>query len=258
MTLPYLKEPAFLPDDRIVAHGFFGRKGGVSSGLYDSLNCGMGTQDDVANVTENRGRVATALGAGKMVSLKQVHGDTCLRVNAAFDDRPEGDAMVTDIPGVALGILTADCGPVLFYGEKDHGAPVIGAAHAGWGGALRGVLESTVKAMKDKGARAETIRACIGPCIGPKSYEVQAKFADPFLERDPAAEHFFRPAHRDGHLMFDLPGYIASSLAAAGVRYVAMTDIDTYRAEEDYFSYRRATHRAETDYGRQISAIVIR
>jgi YfiH family protein len=253
-----LKDGNFVLPGKSVTHGFFGRQGGVSSGLYNSLNCGVGTQDDPANVQENRARVLASVGGNALVTLKQVHSATCLYTDAAFAHRPEADAVVTDVPGLAIGVLTADCGPVLFYGETAEGKPVIGAAHAGWGGALKGVLESTVKTMLGRGARIETISASLGPCIGQKSYEVQNDFALPFLEQDPANEHFFKAARREGHLMFDLPGYIASRLAQAGVQHVSITGIDTYSAEEDYFSYRRTTHRAEKDYGRQVSVIAIR
>lgn len=241
-----------------IAHGFFGRQGGVSTGLYSSLNCGAGTGDDPASVKENRARVLAAIGGSALVTLKQIHSATCLYADVPFTDRPEADAVVTDVPGLAIGVLTADCGPVLFHGETAQGGPVIGAAHAGWGGALKGVLESTLQVMIDKGAQIDTIHASLGPCIAQKSYEVSDGFAGPFIDDDPASEHFFKAARREGHLMFDLPGYIASRLSQAGVRQVSITGIDTYSAEKDYFSYRRATHREEKDYGRQISVIMIR
>lgn len=242
-----------------VPHGFFGRTGGVSMGIYNSLNCGIGSDDDAGHIIENRRRVRDALGAEHLLSLRQVHSALCHRVDHPWDDdtRPEGDGLVTDRPGVALGVLSADCGPVLFYGEKADGSPVIGAAHAGWGGALRGVLENTVQAMVGLGAGLTTIRAALGPCIGPRSYEVGADFPEPFIAHDPQSDHFFRPARRDGHVLFDLPGYIAFRLAGAGVGRVSICGIDTYTQEADYFSYRRATHRGESAYGRQISALVI-
>ena len=258
--IPFLKDSNFIPPGKPVAHGFFGRKGGVSAGLHDSLNCGMGSQDAPENVRENRRRVMEELGATSLVTLNQVHGNICHYVSGPWDmaARPEGDAFITDVPGIALGILTADCGPVLFYGEKADGRPVIGAAHAGWGGALKGVLEATIKTMVTRDVVPETLHASLGPCIGPKSYEVRDGFADSFMEQDPANEHFFRSARREGHLMFDLPGYIASRLALAGIKHVSITGQDTYSAAGDYFSYRRATHNGEQDYGRQISALVIR
>lgn len=243
-----------------IRHGFFGRQGGVSEGLYNSLNCGVGSHDDADKVQENRGRVAAYFGqpASHLLTAAQVHSPDCLIVNEVFTERPEVDAMVTDKVGLILGILTADCGPVLFVGKKLDGSPVIGAAHAGWGGALKGVLENTVQKMTELGAGIDTIRAAVGPCIGPKSYEVSAGFEKPFLARDPDDERFFRAAQKEGHLMFDLPGYIASRLAQAGVRQVTITGHDTYAEEDKFFSYRRKCHRDEPDYAREISAIVIK
>ncbi len=245
-----------------IQHGFFGRQGGVSEGLYDSLNCGLGSDDSDEAVRENRTRVAGhfGLGADQLMSVGQIHSPDCLYVDSIFslgDDRPEADAMATDKSGLALGVLTADCGSILFAGEKTCGAPVIGAAHAGWGGALKGVVESTLERMQELGAEMQTIRATVGPCIGPKSYEVSVGFETPFLERNPEDEHFFREARKEGHLMFDLPGYIASRLAQAGVKQATITGHDTVPDEDRFFSYRRGTHRNEPDYGRQISAIAI-
>lgn len=261
MSVHVLKDSRFVPDRVPVAHGFFGRGGGVSTGLYSTLNCGLGTKDSPDNVNENRRRVAQALNTNpnRMVGVKQVHGSVCHYVTEpwAIENRPDGDAMVTDVPGLLLGILTADCGPILFYGEKADGAPVIGAAHAGWGGALRGVLESTIDTMTEHGALRDRICASVGPCIAQASYEVSTDFITPFIENDPQSEHFFKSARAEGHLMFDLPGYIAGRLGRAGVRYVSLTGVDTYSSEKDYFSYRRTTHRNESDYGRQISALVI-
>lgn len=260
MTLPFIKDHNFIPAEKPVTHGFFGRQGGVSSGVYASLNCGLGTADAPDHVHENRLRVTRTLGAKNLVSLKQVHSPVCLYVADPWEiaERPEGDSFITDVPGLALGILTADCGPVLFYGERPDGTPVIGAAHAGWGGALKGVLETTVRAMSQHGVSIQSIHASLGPCISPKSYEVQNGFADAFMEQDPQNEHFFKAARREGHLMFDLPGYIALRLSLAGVGHISITGLDTYGAEADYFSYRRTTHKGEQDYGRQISALVIR
>ncbi|AEP09269.1 peptidoglycan editing factor PgeF [Micavibrio aeruginosavorus] len=245
-----------------VAHGFFGRRGGVSNGLYTSLNCGLGTQDNADAVVENRKRVADVLGAAPdhLISMKQVHSATCVYVEKPWtvDTRPDADGFVTDVPGLALGVLTADCGPVLFYGEKSSGAPVIGAAHAGWGGALKGVLESTVREMARQGAGLDGIHASIGPCIGPASYEVKMDFIGNFLNQDPENERFFKAGRGEDSYYFDLPGYITWRLAMAGVRHVSIGGQDTYAADHDWFSYRRSTHRKETDYGRQISAIMIR
>lgn len=245
-----------------IRHGFFGRQGGVSEGIYSSLNCGVGSNNDPDAVQENRALVAKALG-GKpenLVTVHQVHSPDCLIIDAPLaqgEERLKADAIVTDKVGLVLGVLTADCGPILFSGEKADGTPVVGAAHAGWGGALGGVLESTVEKMQEVGAELGSIRAAVGPCIGPKSYEVSVGFEVPFLERDPADEHFFREAQKDGHLMFDLPGYIASRLARAGVKQVTIMGQDTFAETENFFSYRRTTHAGEKDYGRQISAIMI-
>lgn len=246
-----------------VKHGFFGRQGGVSKGIYESLNCGVGSNDAPEAVQQNRAIVAAHLGVdvSQLVTVWQVHSPDCLIVEGTVgdkDDRPQADAMATDKAGLVLGVLTADCGPILLAGEKFDGSPVIGAVHAGWGGALKGVLEATVTRMQELGAGIETIRAAIGPCIGPKSYEVTMGYEKPFLERDPADEHFFRAAQKPGHLMFDLPGYIASRLAQTGVRQVTITGHDTFAEEENFFSNRRRNHRGEADYGRQISAIMIK
>lgn len=250
---------AFLNREKSVRFGFFGRQGGVSEGLYSSLNCGPGSDDDPKMVCENRARVAGHLGAKSenLISLWQVHSADCLTITESLPARPKADAMVTDRAGLALGVLTADCGPVLFYGEKPDGSPVVGAAHAGWKGALGGVLNATLQSMQDLGAQRESIRACIGPCIAQASYEVGEGFEAPFLKQSPENERFFKSSVKDGHLMFDLPGYIASALFMAGVRQVSITDIDTYQEEERCFSYRRTTHNKESDYGRQISAIMI-
>jgi len=244
-----------------IQHGFFGLQGGGSEGIYHSLNCGPGSDDDANKVQENRARVAGHFGRDidDLVTVWQVHSPTCLIVSSLFSgERPKADAMVTDKAGLVLGVLTADCGPVLLAGEKSDGSPVIGAAHAGWGGALKGVTDDTVAKMVELGAEVDSIRAAIGPCIGPKSYEVTIGFEKPFLERSPADEHFFREARKEGHLMFDLPGYIANRLAQAGVGQVTITGQDTYALPDEYFSYRRKCHNDEPDYGRQISAISIR
>lgn len=245
-----------------IAYWFFTRQGGASTGIYDSLNCSPGSSDDQTLVAENRRRVAGQLGGENLpvISLWQCHSADCLYVEeqvASGEARPHADALVTDKPGLILGVLTADCGPVLFHGLKRDGAPVIGAAHAGWGGALGGVLESTIVKMREAGAEAETVTACLGPCLMQPSYEVQNDFMRPFVIKHEEAEKFFMAAHKPGHQMFDLAGYIAMRLALAGVRRVSLMGIDTYANEADFFSFRRATHRSESDYGRQISAIVI-
>jgi len=259
--ISFLSDSNFLKADSNVVHGFFGRRGGISTGLYGSLNCGLGTKDAPVNVNHNRNVVADALSVvpAGLISVNQVHSAVCLFVDKPWvnDQRPEADALVTDRPGLALGVLTADCGPVLFYGEKTDGQPIVGAAHAGWGGAFKGILEETVKTMTDHGAIPASIRASVGPCIAQKSYEVGEEFVTRFLDADPANEHFFRESRKEGHMMFDLSGYIAARLAQAGVRQVSLTGVDTYANENDYFSFRRTTHRNEPDYGRQMSAIAI-
>ena len=249
-------------DEAKTFHGFFSRRGGVSKDIYASLNCGVGSNDEPENVAENRANVALAVGCDpeNLMGVHQVHSAECVAVseNWGGKDRPKADALATDVPGLAVSVLTADCTPVLLYGEKDGGASVVAAAHAGWGGALGGVLEDTLKKMEDLGASIESVRAAIGPCISQASYEVSEDFAEPFLKEDETSEKFFKSAHRAGHLMFDLPGYCAFRLARAGVKQVSIKDLDTYFNEEDFFSYRRTTHRHEKDYGRQISVIMIK
>ncbi len=260
--IPFLQVPGFTGEG--VRHGFFGRAGGVSKGIYDGLNCGVGSADDPTHVKANREAVAAMVGveAENLLSLHQIHSDRCIKIRPPHPnplpkgEREKADAQVTDVPGLAISILTADCAPVLFYGRNDKG-PVIGAAHAGWKGALGGVLESTVYAMEEYGVKAKDIRAAIGPCISKRSYEVGHDFAAPFLDEDPENERFFMSGAGEGKLMFDLPGYCAARLYNCGLSNVAITGIDTYANERDYFSFRRATHRKEPDYGRQISLIVI-
>ncbi len=259
----YFTEGHFTDNDKgPVFHAFFSRNGGVSHGIYNSLNCGRGSDDEPENVQKNYEAIGKVLGvpAGRILTLYQVHGDTCLiaRVPPSDSERPKADAHVTDVPGLALGILTADCAPVLFSGQKEDGSPVIGAAHAGWKGAVGGILDSTIARMKELGAVPASIKACIGPCIGAASYEVSEGFIAPFMAESEENERFFMAGRREGHLMFDLAGYCAARLARAGVSRVYIKDLDTFYNEEDFFSYRRTTHRKEPDYGRQLSAIVIR
>ena len=239
-----------------VRHGFAGRRGGVSSGIFASLNVGLGSSDDRAAVAENRHRVVEAIAPGAaLVTLHQVHSVTVVPVTAAFPDagRPHADAMVTATPGLALGILTADCAPVLL---ADAAAGVIGAAHSGWKGALGDIAGATVAAMEALGARRDHIRAAIGPCIARASYEVDAGFRDRFLNQDLEHERFFTPGRGDRH-QFDLEGLVALRLAAAGVRHVAALGIDTYPDAMRWFSYRRTTHAHEPDYGRQMAVIAL-
>jgi YfiH family protein len=239
-----------------VRHGFVGRQGGVSASIFASLNVGLGSSDDPALVRENRRRAVDAVAPGAtLVTLHQVHSDIVVPVTAAFPDadRPHADAMVTATPGLALGILTADCAPILL---ADADAGVIGAAHSGWKGALHDIAGATVTAMESLGARRDRIRAAIGPCIARASYEVDAGFRERFLADDPAHDGFF-VAGRGDRFMFDLEGLVALRLARAGVRHVAALGIDTYPDTARWFSYRRTTHAGEADYGRQISIIAL-
>ncbi len=237
-----------------IPHGFFGRRGGVSTGELASLNCGLGSGDDPALIGENRRRVADAVLPGaKLTGLYQVHGNRCVIVDAETDlsARPEADALATRTPGILLGILTADCVPVLF---ADRAAGVVGAAHAGWKGAISGVTDATVAAMERLGASRADIAVAIGPCIARASYEVDDSFVQRFVADDPANERFFA-AGKPGHAMFDIAAYVAARLAAAGVTRIAIGGQDTYAEADDYFSYRRACHKGENTYGRQLSVI---
>lgn len=238
-------------------HGFFTRQGGVSTGLYSSLNVGGGSRDDRANIIENRARAMAAfdLPGSSLITAYQVHSATALTVAGPWPDAPaQADGLATDRPGVALGVLTADCAPILF---ADAEAKVIGAAHAGWRGAVGGIAEATVRAMESLGASRRRISAAVGPCIGVASYEVGPEFPVPFLAADPANERFFRTATRDGHFTFDLAGYVTSRLAALGLGAVETLSFDTCANEERFFSYRRSCLRKESDYGRELSAIVL-
>lgn len=240
-----------------IQHGYFTRQGGVSEGIYAGLNVGAGSDDDRDRVLENRTRVAAWFGLplDKLATVHQVHSPDVLVIDAAYTgERPKVDAMVTTVPGVALGVLSADCGPILF---ADGEAGVIGAAHAGWKGALTGVLENTVEAMVSLGAARENITAVLGPSIGPASYEVGPEFVERFLAHDPSYEAFFTPSQKPGHAMFDLPSLTIRRLREAGVTAENL-GLDTYPDAERFYSYRRTTHRQEPDYGRQISAISIR
>ncbi len=247
-----------LEDISWLRHGFFTRMGGLSTGLYASLNCGLKTEDRPDSVKANRTRVAEVfdLTPDKLLIAKQVHGIKVATVAKPWDDghTPEADAIVTDKRGIALGVLTADCAPVLFADRKNK---IIGAAHAGWRGALAGVLEQTIAAMQALGANPAHIEAAIGPCIGPKSYEVKDDFRDPFLAQDPGNGVFFRPSPRVGHLLFDLPGYCAHRLTLAGVAAVYDTHQDTLTGEATFFSNRRAFLKSEKGFGLQVSVISI-
>jgi hypothetical protein len=240
-----------------IAHGFFGRTGGVSTGIYESLNCGPGSGDDRAHVIENRRRVAARLDTPHLLTLSQVHSPKVVMVTEPWPlgTGTEADAMVTDRTGIALGILTADCAPVLF---ADAQAGVIGAAHAGWKGALGGVLEATLDAMEALGAQRMRIAAAIGPCISQANYEVGPEFLTRFAAADSAHTRFFVPSDRTEHHRFDLEGFVADRLVRAGVDKIEALRACTYGRAADFFSFRRTTHNRETDYGREISAIVLR
>ncbi|WP_293883669.1 peptidoglycan editing factor PgeF [Sphingomonas sp.] len=240
-----------------VPHGFLGRNGGVSNGIVSGLNVGLGSQDDPLAVAENRRRAVAAVAPGaQLVTVYQTHSADAVTVEAPFPDdaRPHADALVTDRPGLVLGIVTADCAPVLL---ADVEAGVVGAAHAGWKGALGGITDATVAAMERLGARRDRITAAIGPCIARASYEVDDAFRMRFAAHDPATERFFADGRRAGHFQFDLEAYVAHRLAAAGVTRVAALGLDTYALPTRFFSFRRATHGGEPDYGRQISLIAV-
>lgn len=238
-------------------HAFFDRDGGVSEGIYAGLNGGIGSDDDPAHVAENRRRMAAEVGVdpAHFLTVHQIHSPDVAVATAPWDTatRPRADAMVTSVKGLALGVTAADCGPVLFADGK---AGVIGAAHAGWKGALTGVLESTIDAMEKLGAHREDIVAAIGPLIRQPSYEVGAEFVERFVREDGEYALFFVPSAREGHAMFDLGGFIRMRLERARVGLIDDTGIDTY-PDERFFSYRRSVHRKESDYGRQIHAIVL-
>ncbi len=237
-----------------VPHGFLGRRGGVSTGIHAGLNVGLGSNDDRAAILENRRRAGEAVQPNaRLVTLHQVHSADAITVTAPFADdaRPHADALATDRPGLLLGILTADCTPVLL---ADPQAGVVGAAHAGWKGALGGVTDAVIASMESLGADRGRIVAAIGPVIARASYEVDDTFARRFESADPANERFFT-AGRPGHHQFDLEAYVAARLAAAGIGWVEALGVDTYADADRFFSFRRATHLGEPDYGRQISLI---
>jgi hypothetical protein len=249
----------FLADElrglRGIAHGFFTRKGGASQGIYASLNCGAGSRDDTAAVRKNRARVAAHLGAGDLLSAHQVHGTTALAVERPWHaGRPQADALVTATRGLALGVLTADCAPVLL---ADPEAGVVAAVHAGWRGALAGIIEAAVEAMEGQGARRRRICAAVGPCIGQGAYEVGQEFAAEFHRRDAASARFFVQEGAEARPRFDLRGYALHRLRQAGVAEAGAVAACSYTLEDDFFSYRRSRVCGEADYGRQISAIVL-
>jgi len=241
-----------------VRHGFFTREGGVSEGLYASLNCGLGSGDDPHRVTENRARAMAMLGldGAPLCTAYQVHGAEVRVVDAPWppERRPKVDAMVTTVPGLAIGVLTADCVPLLL---ADAEARVVGAAHAGWRGALAGVIEAAVEAMVGLGARRERIAAAVGPSIGRSSYEVGPEFPGPFLADDGANRRFFSAAGDDGRCLFDLAGFVVARLRSAGLEAPEHLARDTLDEDALFFSYRRSRLRGEGDYGRALSAIAL-
>lgn len=241
-----------------VRHAFFTREGGVSTGVYASLNMGPGSNDDPAAVTENRARAMSMLDLPPqaLVTVHQAHTSDVVVVEQPWSlaSRPIADGMVTAAPGLALGILTADCAPVLF---ADRQKRVIGAAHAGWKGAVGTVLQNTIEAMEKLGAARDNIVAAVGPCIGQRSYEVGPEFPAPFLVENASNSNFFTASPRPGHFLFDLPGYVSRKLSQLGIQEVTRVPADTFRNETRFFSYRRTTLRGESDYGRQMSVIVL-
>lgn len=248
-----------LNDAAGVRHAFFTREGGVSDGIYASLNCGAGSDDQPEHVLENKRRAAAQLDLpeDRLVTLYQVHSPEVIEVvdpGPVRDNRPQADGMVTRSPDIALGILTADCAPVLFADAENR---VIGAAHAGWRGALTGVLENTIGAMENLGADKSKIRASVGPCIAQNSYQVGPEFPAPFLEADESAHEFFRPDGDTGKHLFDLTGYVRHRLERCALGGVDALSVDTYANDTRFFSYRRTCHRSEADYGRGLSAITL-
>jgi YfiH family protein len=237
-------------------HAFFTREGGVSGGIYEGLNGGLGSKDDPAHVAENRRRMAEKMGVAPehLLSVHQIHSPDAVVATGPWDgDKPRADALVTRTEGIAIGVTAADCGPVLF---ADPAARVIGAAHAGWKGALTGVLESTIEAMEKLGAERSGIVGAIGPLIRQHSYEVSSEFVERFMDADAENGVFFIPSERSGHSMFDLPGFIRMRLENAGILMIDDIGIDTY-SDERFYSYRRSVHRKEPDYGRHVHAIVL-
>ena len=238
-------------------HAFFTREGGVSDGIYAGLNGGLGSSDDAAKVAENRRRMAEQMGVSlaHFLSLHQVHSPDAVIATGPWQGpaRPKADAIVTATAGLAIGVTTADCGPILFVEPR---ARVIGAAHAGWKGALTGILDSTVAAMEELGAERNGIVAAIGPLIRQHSYEVGGEFVERFMEADADNAMFFIPAAREDHAMFDLAGFIRMRLENAGVLMIDDVGVDTY-SDERFYSYRRSVHRREPDYGRNVHAIAL-
>jgi hypothetical protein len=241
-----------------IRHAFFTRQGGVSEGLFGSLNCGFGSGDSPERVARNREIAMDHIGlpAGRLVTVRQIHSAAVVTVERPWhrEESPAADGLVTAVPGIALGVLAADCAPILLH---DPFARVIGAAHGGWRGALGGIVDATVARMAALGAERRGIRAAIGPCIARRSYEVGPEFPQPFVAEDPGNMSFFVPAPGSGRFLFDLGGYIAHRLARVGIATVEVAPHDTVAEEERFFSYRRACLRGERSYGRGLSAIVL-
>lgn len=236
-----------------IHYGFFGRKGGVSTGVYDSLNCAYGSNDDHTYVTQNRDIIRSHFGDRTLITAHQTHSNRCVTIDASnAHENHHADALVTTDPTLLLGILTADCVPVLF---TDDTLPIIGAAHAGWKGAKSGILASTISQMKTCGA--QHISAVIGPCIAQASYEVDAQYRENFLHDTLGNQSYFIPSNRQDHFLFDLTSYVQDSLQQLGLDNIYHLGMDTYSHEEDFFSYRRATHQNADDYGRQLSVIAL-
>lgn len=259
MTERYSLSPIISPmlDNDSIVHGFFTRQGGVSSGIYEGLNVGIGSSDDPAKVAENRRRAALHLGAepARLVNPWQVHSPDAVIVSGPFaGERPKADGIVTATPGLAIAVVTADCGPILF---SDTNAGVIGAAHAGWKGAIGGVLENTIAVMETIGAKRQNIKAVLGPSISQANYEVGPEFVANFVSADKDNVRWFAPSTKSLHSMFDLWGFTLSRLTTAGVE-ASCVNCCTYADDVSFYSYRRTTHRKENDYGRQMSAIMIK
>ncbi|MCB2081849.1 MAG: peptidoglycan editing factor PgeF [Rickettsiales bacterium] len=241
-----------------VRHAFFGRGGGISEGIYTSLNCGPGSADTPEHIAENRRRVTAHFGKlpNQLCTLFQTHSNRVVFVGSPLENYGtiRADALVTNRTGLLLGVLTADCAPVLFA-DKEH--DIVAAAHAGWKGAIRGILENTIEAMCTYGAKKECIIACIGPCLAQESYEVGREFYKTFLDHDPETLRLFTSSKHEGAYQFDLEGYVKYRLINAGIHFVHSLQTDTYANPEKYFSYRHSCHKNEPDYGRQISAITL-
>ena len=251
--LPVIASP--LLDLPGVRHGFFTRRGGVSAGVYESLNAGAGSNDDPDAVAENRRRIAAGFGSGELVTCYQVHSATALVADGPWPaGPPQADAVVSATPGVVCAALAADCAPILI---ADPEAKVVAAAHAGWRGALAGIVEATVRRMEGLGAERRWMRAAVGPCIGPASYEVGLEFRAAFVKADPAFGRFFASGATDDKRMFDLPGFVLDRLRAAGVERCEWVERDTCAEQTWFFSNRRAFKRGEPDYGRLVSAIML-